>query len=104
MKKTKTASPRSERSPAAVLSLRIQPRASKNEIIQREGGKIKVRLTAPPVDGAANEALILFLSDVLGVTRSHVEIMSGLTSREKIIRIMGMSEADARRLLNVSSK
>ena len=85
---------------SAVLSVRIQPRASKNEITRIEGGKFKIRLTAPPVDGAANEALVKFLADQLNVSRSQVEIVSGHTGREKIIKIIGKSEPDVRRLLN----
>lgn len=81
------------------LSVRIQPRASKNEIITMENGGLKIRLTSPPVDGAANEALIKFLSDVLSIAKSQVEIVSGHTAREKIVRIAGVSEADSRRLL-----
>jgi uncharacterized protein (TIGR00251 family) len=81
------------------LSVRIQPRASKNEIITMENGGIKIRLTAPPVDNAANEALVKFLSQLLSVARSSIEIVSGHTSRDKIVRVSGMNEADARRLL-----
>lgn len=82
------------------LSIRIQPRASKNEIVTMATGGLKIRLTAPPVDGAANEALVKFLSDTLSIPRSHVEIVSGHTSRDKIVRISGMSGADVRRVLN----
>jgi uncharacterized protein (TIGR00251 family) len=82
------------------LSIRIQPRASKNEIVMREGGGLKIRLTATPVDGAANEALVKFLADILSIPKSHVEIVSGHTSREKIVRISGINGAEARRLLN----
>lgn len=85
--------------PAAVLSIRIQPRASKNEAVLMESGGLKIRLTAPPVDGAANEALIRFLADRLDVTKSQVEIVSGHTGREKIIRISGMSEGEAKQML-----
>jgi uncharacterized protein (TIGR00251 family) len=85
---------------SATLSVRIQPRASKNEIISREGGGLKIRLTAPPVDGAANEALIRFLADTLSVPKSQVGIVSGQTSRDKIIRIDGLSSEDVERLLN----
>ena len=92
-----------EAAPSATLSVRIQPRASKNEIIRREGGGLKIRLTAPPVDGAANEALVRFLSGELGVARSRVEIVSGHTSRDKIIRIDGLSSEDVERLLNTRS-
>lgn len=82
------------------LSIRIQPRASKNEIVQMESGGLKIRLTAPPVDGAANEALVKFLAHTLSVPRSHVEIVSGHTSREKVVRITGISNAEAKRVLN----
>ncbi len=90
--------------PAAVsvtLSVRIQPRASKNEIVRMEGGGIKIRLTAPPVDGAANEALVKFLADNLSVAKSQVEIVSGLTSKNKTVRIDGVSQGDAERMLKI---
>ncbi len=94
----------SEAAPAATLSIRIQPRASKNEIVRREGGGLKIRLTAPPVDGAANEALIRFLADTLSVPKSQVEIVSGHTAREKIVRINGLSQGDAERLLKTKQE
>ena len=84
-----------------LLYLRIQPRASKNEIVTREDGSIKVRLTAPPVDNAANEALVKFLSDTLSVAKSQIEILSGHTSRDKVVRVIGVSDEDAMRLLNI---
>jgi uncharacterized protein (TIGR00251 family) len=89
---------------AVTLSIRIQPRASKNEVIAMENGGIKIRLTAPPVDGAANEALIRFLADTLSASKSQIEIVSGHTSRDKIVRIHGVSEADAKRVLNSESE
>jgi hypothetical protein len=82
------------------LSIRIQPRASKNEIVALAGGGLKIRLTAPPVDGAANEALVKFLADTLSIPKSHVEIASGHTSKNKIVRVSGVDDAEARRLLN----
>lgn len=89
-----------KRTPGPVtLSVRIQPRASKNEVVAMENGGIKIRLTAPPVDGAANEALVKFLSHLFSVAKSQVEIVSGHTSREKIVRVTGVSESDSRRLL-----
>ena len=90
-----------ESAASATISVRIQPRASKNEIIRRAGGGLKIRLTAPPVDGAANEALVKFLSGELGVAKSRVEIVSGQSSRDKIIRIEGLSSEDVERLLNI---
>lgn len=85
---------------SATLSVRIQPRSSKNSVTRMEDGSLKIRLTAPPVDGAANEAMVRFLSGLLSVGRSQVEIVSGHTSREKRIKIVGMSESDVIRLLN----
>jgi len=82
------------------LAVRIQPRASKNGISRMQDGSLKIRLTAPPVDGAANEALVKFLSDTLDLSQSQVEIVSGHTSREKRIKISGMSDAEVIRLLN----
>ena len=89
---------------SVLISIRIQPRASKNEIIRMEGGKLKIRLTAPPVDGAANEALVKFLSNQLHVGRAQVEIVSGHTGREKIIRIAGIDNDQAERLLKSNEK
>jgi uncharacterized protein (TIGR00251 family) len=98
---SKTSRPKhNETAGTATLSIRIQPRASKNEVILLENGGLKIRLTAPPVDNAANEALVKFLSAVLSVAKSQIEIVSGHTSREKIVRIHGVSEADAKRMLN----
>jgi hypothetical protein len=93
-----------EEAAAVTLSIRIQPRASKNELVAREGGGLKIRLTAPPVDGAANEALIRFLADTLSVSKSQVELISGHTSRDKVVRVHGTSEAEAERLLNLAGK
>ena len=86
------------------LSVRVQPRASKNEIIPAANGAFKIRLTAPPVDNAANEALVRFLSGVFTVSRSRIEILSGHTSRDKIIRIHGLTEADAKTMLNAKAE
>ncbi len=88
----------------ATLSVRIQPRASKNEVIRTEDGGIKIRLTAPPVDGAANEALVKFLADLLGTSKSQIEIVSGHTSRDKVIRIAGMDSDTANQHLSGKGK
>ncbi len=100
------ASSRQSKQPAAgvTLSVRIQPRASKNGVSRMEDGSLKIRLTAPPVDGAANEALVRFLSDTLSISKSQVEIVSGHTSREKRLKISGMIEKDVIRLLNIKDQ
>ena len=78
------------------VAIRVQPRASRSQVQVRPGDVIVVRLTAPPVEGAANRALMEFLADALDVPKSAVEIVSGARSREKRVRVAGMS-ADALR-------
>ena len=82
----------------AAFAVRVVPRASKNEISGRQGEAVKVRLTAPPVEGAANEALIGFLSEVLEVRKSQIEILSGHSARDKIVCVVGLmpQEVEAR--------
>ncbi|MBI3398482.1 MAG: YggU family protein [Deltaproteobacteria bacterium] len=77
------------------LKLYIQPRASKNEIAGiYDGTALKIRLTSPPIDGAANSACIEFLSNLLGVKKNQIEIARGQKSRIKHIRITGRSLGD----------
>jgi uncharacterized protein len=83
------------------LRVRVQPRASRSEIAGVHGDELRIRLQAPPVDGAANEALVRFLADALGAPRSAVEIVSGLASRSKTVVIRGVAEADAARRLAI---
>ena len=72
---------------ALVLDIRVQPRASQNEIAGVVGERLKVRLTAPPVDGKANLALLKFLAECCGVPRGQVTLLSGDTGRNKRVRI-----------------
>jgi len=75
----------------AALAIRVTPRASKNEIKEvLNDGTVRIRLTAPPVEGKANEALITFLADVLDVPRSKIEIVAGETGRDKLVSILGL--------------
>lgn len=83
------------------LRVRVQPRASRSEIAGVHGDELRIRLQAPPVDGAANQALVRFLADALGAPRSAVEIVSGLASRSKTVVIRGVAEADAARRLAI---
>ena len=71
---------------ALLLTVRVQPRASRDEIII-DGERLRLRITAPPVDGAANAHLTRFLAKIFGVSASRVEIIRGLTGRDKTIRI-----------------
>ncbi|MFQ5449371.1 MAG: DUF167 domain-containing protein [Nitrospinaceae bacterium] len=71
----------------------LQPRASRNEITGLHNDSLKIRLTSPPVDGAANRTCVKFLAKELGIRPSSIRIVSGLTSRRKTIRIEDMDEA-----------
>ena len=72
-----------------ILSVYVQPRASKNQICGIQGEELKIRLTSPPVDGAANKLCREFVADLFDVSKSSVEIISGETSRHKRLRILG---------------
>ena len=71
-----------------------QPRAGKTEVVGWHDGAIKIRLKAPPVDGAANDELVRFLSKTIGVTRRDILIASGNTSRRKHVKIEGKNEKE----------
>jgi len=79
------------------FAIKVQPRARKNAITGELGDALKLALTAPPVDGRANEACIEFLANLLDVPRSSVTIASGETSRNKVIRVAGMTADEIRR-------
>ncbi|MBI5654302.1 DUF167 domain-containing protein [Candidatus Uhrbacteria bacterium] len=71
----------------AKISIRVIPNASKTEVAGKEGATWKIRLAAPPVDGKANGALIKFLSDVLDIPKSSIEVLKGHSSKQKIVEI-----------------
>lgn len=75
------------------ISVYVQPRASKTAIAGMHDGCIKIRLAAPPVDGAANAALIEFIAKRVGVARSRVRLVSGASARRKVIEIDGVEAA-----------
>lgn len=80
----------------SALAVRVTPRASRNEIVEMLGdGTIKVRLAAPPVDNEANRALIEFLADILGVPKSRLDIVAGVTGRDKLIAVLDMDAETA---------
>lgn len=75
-----------------ILEIRVVPRASKSEIVGLYDGALKVRIAAPPIDGAANTELVKVLAKAFAVSKSSVEIISGQSSKSKRIRITGASE------------
>ncbi|KAB0671402.1 YggU family protein [Oryzomonas sagensis] len=82
-----------------ILTLHIQPRAAKNEVCGIQDHALKIRLTSPPVDGAANKLCREFLAERFDVAKSAVEIVSGETSRHKRVKICGKDPALLRRTL-----
>ena len=88
-----------ETSSGVTFAIRVHPRAKKNAVTGEVGEALKVSLTAPPADGQANEACIEFLAKLLRVPRSSVTIASGLSSRNKVIRVTGTSAAELRERL-----
>ena len=80
------------------FAVRVQPRASRSELVGVHGDAMKVRLSAPPVDGAANEALVELIAELLGVGRRAVRIVSGESSRSKVVEVEGVTAAAVLRL------
>ncbi len=83
----------------ATLALRIQPGARKTEIVGPHGDALKIRLAAPPVDGKANTALIGFIAGRLGLAKSAITLISGQTSRRKVLEVAGAPADIEARLL-----
>ncbi len=80
----------------SALAIRVTPRASHNEIVEvLSDGTIRIRLTAPPVEGKANQALIEFLAGILDVPPSSIEVVAGATGRDKLVSIEGMDTETA---------
>ncbi len=86
-----------------VLAVRVQPKSSRNEVSGMAEGAVKIRLTAPPVEGQANEALLKFLSKALGVPKGALEIAAGDHGRSKLVRVRGVPGDEVYRRLGVAS-
>lgn len=74
-----------------LLSIKLQPRASANEIGEALGAELRIKVTAPPVDAAANEALVKLLAEELDCPRYRIELLRGQTSRHKTVKVYGVS-------------
>jgi uncharacterized protein (TIGR00251 family) len=81
------------------LHVRLTPRSARDEVLGVEGNVLRARVTAPPVEGRANEALLRLLSAALGVPKSSLRIVRGQRSREKLVAIEGLDAAEVRRRL-----
>jgi len=85
------------------FAIKVHPRAKKNAITGELGDALRVSLTAPPVEGKANEACIDFFAKLLEVPRSSITIAAGHTSRNKVIRVIGLSVTEIEKRLNIRS-
>ena len=83
-----------------VFKVFLQARSSKNIIVGQHGDSIKLKVTAPPVDGAANKALCVFLADAFGLPKRRVTLESGHRSRDKVVRLSGVSLEKIRHTLS----
>lgn len=81
------------------LSVRVQPKASANAVTGIHGDALKVRITAPPVDGAANEALVELLSATFGIPQYAITIVAGAGSRSKVVQLAGLTEERVRSMV-----
>jgi uncharacterized protein (TIGR00251 family) len=86
----------------AAITVKVIPRSSRNEVAGiQEDGTVKIRLTAPPVEGLANNALVEFLADILDIAKSKIEIIGGMTGRNKLITILDLDpETVQKRILD----
>ena len=84
-----------------IMGIKVQPRASRNQLIGEQDGCLKVKLTAPPVEGEANQALINYLARLLAIPKKNIKLLKGETSRHKLIEISGLSSAELLDKLNL---
>lgn len=85
----------------ADLRVRLQPRAKRDEVVGERGGAVVIRVAAPPVDGRANAALCELIAGLAGVAKGAVSVVHGESSRDKLVRVEGVGEAELRRALGL---
>jgi uncharacterized protein (TIGR00251 family) len=90
-----------EKDGALIFKVQVVPRAARSQIVGEFNNALRVRLAAPPVDGAANEELVRVLARAFGVRKSAIQIISGQTSKHKEVRVSGVSAATLSRILSV---
>lgn len=92
-----------EKDDCLILTIHVVPRASKSELIGEHDGALRVRIAAPPIDGAANAELIKLLATKFGVSKSRIEILNGQTSKTKRVKIAGLKSDAARQFFALIS-
>ncbi len=90
-----------EKDGSLIFNVRVVPRASKSEIVGEHDGALKVRIAAPPVDGAANDELVKLLAKTFDVSRSEIEILKGQTSKNKQVKVSSFKREKFLRILNL---
>ena len=83
------------------LKIRVQPKASRNQVDGFEDGTLRLRVTAPPTEGKANAGVIALLSKTLGISKSRIEIVRGHSSRDKVVSIETLTEQEVRQRIKV---
>ena len=91
-----------EKDGAVRFEVRAKPRAEKSQMVGERGDAVEIALGAPPVDGAANEELVRFVAEVLGLAKRDVKLVRGQGSREKLIAVTGLSLAEVEARLRAS--
>lgn len=76
------------------LEVQVQPRSSRNQVVGEQDGRLKIKLTAPPVEGEANQALVDFLAQLLRIPKKDIKLLKGESSRHKLIEIRGISKQE----------
>ncbi len=94
----------SDTSDISTLKVRVQPRASRNQVDGFEEDTLRLRVTAPPTEGQANDGVIALLSKTLGVSKSRLEIVRGHSSRNKLVSIETLTEQEVRRRIEGGNK
>ncbi len=84
----------------STLHVRVQPKSSSNRVVLEDAGRVRIAVTAPPADGAANQAVCQLIAKSLGIAKSRVRVMRGTRSREKVIHVDGLAEEEALRRLS----
>ena len=83
------------------LEVQVQPRSSRNQVVGEQDGRLKIKITSPPVEGEANHALINFLAQILDIPRKNIKLLKGESSRHKLIEINGLNEQELGEKLHI---
>lgn len=100
---TRTPMTRADPEPAPRLAIRVKPRASKSRIVRAEGLRLEVALAAPPVDGAANAALLELLAEALSIRQGALKLVLGQASKHKVVEVTGLSADEVTARLSARS-